>query len=271
MTAASHRRWYRLTPDRCVLGLLALEAFLLLSAWFEWFAFNQNKGWAALITVEIVGVSVLLIFLWFLAALVFRWRFQYGIRSLLLLVVVVAVPFSWLATEREAAGKQREAVDAIVKAGGWVVYDNEFDLSGNRIPEVTPPGPRWLCRLLGDDLFGNVWSVGFIHIIHLAGSFTIQPFTPEISDAGLKRIEELPHVRWLRLDYTKISNAGLEHVKGLTTLQSLNLNGTKISDGGLQHLKGLTHLQVLDLRGTEVTDSGVQNLRQSLPSCVILH
>ena len=37
-------RWYRLTPDRCVLGLLALEGFLLLSAWFRWFPFNQHKG-----------------------------------------------------------------------------------------------------------------------------------------------------------------------------------------------------------------------------------
>ena len=41
--------WYRLTPDRCVLGLLALEAFLLLSEHFRWFAFNQHKGWTVLI------------------------------------------------------------------------------------------------------------------------------------------------------------------------------------------------------------------------------
>ena len=29
--------------------LLAVEGFLLLSAWFRWFAFNQHKGWTVLI------------------------------------------------------------------------------------------------------------------------------------------------------------------------------------------------------------------------------
>ena len=38
-------RWYRLTPGHVVLGLLAVEGFLLLSEWFEWFAFNRHKGW----------------------------------------------------------------------------------------------------------------------------------------------------------------------------------------------------------------------------------
>ena len=65
-------RWYRLTPDRCVVALLALEGFLLLSVWFRWFPFNQHKGWRCSITMASVGVALLLMFLWFLAALVFR-------------------------------------------------------------------------------------------------------------------------------------------------------------------------------------------------------
>jgi len=44
-----------------------------------------------------VGVAFLVMLLWFIVALVFRWHFQFGIRSLLVLVVVVAVPCSWLA------------------------------------------------------------------------------------------------------------------------------------------------------------------------------
>ena len=103
--------------------LLALEGFLLLSAWFRWFPFDQHKGYAVLITVASVGVAFLLMLLWFLAALVFGWRFQFSILSLLLLVVVVAIPCSWLATEMKAAREQREAVEAIAKAGGSVCYD----------------------------------------------------------------------------------------------------------------------------------------------------
>ena len=39
--------------------------------------------------------------LWFLAALIFHRRFQFSILSLLVLVVVVAIPFSWLAVKME--------------------------------------------------------------------------------------------------------------------------------------------------------------------------
>ena len=106
--AVRHKpRWYRLTPDRLVVGLLAVEGFLLLCEWFRWFPFNQHKGWTVLVAVAAVGLSLFLMFLWFLAALIFRWPFQYGLRSLLLLVVAVAVPCSWIATERRRAGDRR--------------------------------------------------------------------------------------------------------------------------------------------------------------------
>ena len=32
-----------------MLGLLAVEGFLLLSEWFRWFPFNEHKGWTVLI------------------------------------------------------------------------------------------------------------------------------------------------------------------------------------------------------------------------------
>ena len=104
-------------PDRCVVALLALEGFLLLSAWFRWFPFNEHKGWTVLIAVASVGATLLLMFLWFLAALVFRLRFQFSILALLLLVVVVAVPCSWLATEMKAAREQRVVVEWIEQLG----------------------------------------------------------------------------------------------------------------------------------------------------------
>ena len=108
-----------------MLGLLALEGFLLLSAWFRWFPFNQHKGWTVLIAWRRWG-RLLLMFLWFLAALVFRWRFQFSVLSLLVLVVAVAIPFSWLATEMKAAKQQRDAVTAVIRAGGWVLYSGYF-------------------------------------------------------------------------------------------------------------------------------------------------
>ena len=51
----ARRRWFRITPDHCIVALLALEGFLLLSAWFRWFPFNQHKGWTVLICLATVG------------------------------------------------------------------------------------------------------------------------------------------------------------------------------------------------------------------------
>ncbi len=114
-------RWYRLTPDRLVIGLLAVEGFLLLSEWFDWFAFN-GQTWTVLIALAAVGATLLLMLLWFAVALFLRWRFQYSLRSLLLLVVAVAIPCSWVAVEMQNERKQKAAAEAIKKAGGRCTF-----------------------------------------------------------------------------------------------------------------------------------------------------
>jgi hypothetical protein len=50
MTTSTHP-WYHLTPARFFLGLLTVQVFLLLSERFQWFAFNEKKGWTVLIVV----------------------------------------------------------------------------------------------------------------------------------------------------------------------------------------------------------------------------
>ena len=67
---------------------------------------QPHKGWTVLIAMAAVGLTMLLMLLWLLAALLFRWRFQYSLRSLLLLVVAVAIPCSWLAVEMKGRGSR---------------------------------------------------------------------------------------------------------------------------------------------------------------------
>ena len=243
-------RWFVPTPGRLLPVLLAVEGLLWLSERFQWFAFNQHKGWTVLIAVGAVGVFLLLMLLWFLAALVFRLRFQFSILSIFVLTVAVALPCSWLATEMKAAKKQKEAAEAIRKGGGCVCYDYQRD-PGN--PPIKPPEPVWLRGLLGDDLF-----------VSLTGVFLTNS---EISDAGLENLKGLTQ---LHIYNTKVSDAGLENLKGLTQLRSLYLTDTRVTDAGLIHLRGLTQLQYLLLSHTKVSDAGVKKLKQALPNCQIL-
>ncbi len=254
MDETTRPRWYRLTPGRLVIGLLLVECLLWLSERFQWFAFNQHKGWTVLFGVVGVGLAVLLMLLWFIIALLSRLRFQFSIRSLFVLTVAVAVPFSWLAVEMKAAREQKDAVEEIEKLGGQV--------------GSSQPSERASLRgLLGDDLFRQVDLVTLIatpvtdaDLEHLKGLSQLQWLnlgSTQVTDAGLAHIAGLTQLRELYLQSTQITDAGLAQLAGLTQLRVLYLNDTHIGDAGLAHLAGLTRLEDLTLNNTQITDAGL--------------
>jgi hypothetical protein len=266
-------RWYRPTPDRAVLALLVLEGFLLLSQRYEWFAFNRHKGWTVLIAVAAVAVFLLLMFCWFLAALVFRLRFQYSLRSLFVLTLAVAIPCKWLAMAMKQAREQREVVELVRKADpDAALYDYQFDgrlgtrLRGQR------QGPAWLGTLLGDDFFAHVVILDFVG--STVSDDSLEPIEAmprlerlfligtEVSDTGLKHLKGLTQLVVLDLSSTKISDSGLQYVEGLTQLVELHVQDTKVADAGLMHLKRMTRLQALVLKETNVTDAGLRHLAE---------
>lgn len=195
-------RWYQPTPGRLLVVLLGVEGVLLLSERFQWFALNEKKGWTVLIAIASVGVAMVLVLLWSVLALRFRWRFQFSIRSLFVLTVAVAIPFSWLAVEMKWGRQQREVVEWIQKVGGGVIYD--YRRTG--MPNPAPPGPIWLRRLLGDDFFVDVDVVVFDNT--------------QVTDAGLQCLKGLTQLPNLSLDNTQVTDSGLEHLMGLSELLS---------------------------------------------------
>ena len=142
-TSKPARRWFYLTPDRFIIGLLAVEGLLWLLERFQWFPFNEKKGWTVLIAVVSVGEAMLAMLLWFVAGLLFRWRFQFGIRSLLVLTLAVAIPGSWLAAEVQRVRNRNGAAVLIEKRGGWVQWIPA--------PHAEPSVFGWLQKLQGND------------------------------------------------------------------------------------------------------------------------
>ena len=53
---ATERRWFIPTPSRLVHTSLLATAVLLLSDRWQWFSFNQHKGWTVLIANAVYGV-----------------------------------------------------------------------------------------------------------------------------------------------------------------------------------------------------------------------
>jgi hypothetical protein len=287
MVDALKPHWYRLTPDHCAVALLVVECLLWLSERFQWLALNAQRGSTVLIAVVAVGAMIVSTLLWLIVAILLHWRFQFGIRSLLLLAVAVALPSSWLAVEMNMARQQKEAVAIILKLGGSADYD--YVLS-SPLSEAKPRGPAWLRSLLADDFFNSVVEASLntdAQMAHLNGLRRLHGLFlsgQTITDAGLASLAELNELQSLSLAHTAITDAGmaglarlnrlqvlsftdtvvtdtgLAHLAALTRLQELSLDGTNVTDAGLAHLSGLTRLQRLFLNGTKITDAGLAHL-----------
>ena len=182
MDAPTQTRWFHFTPSRFVIGLLAVEGLLWLSDRFGWLGWH--KGYAVLTGVAVVGLAMVLLGSWFFAALLFPWRFQFRLRLLLAMVVVVALPCSWLAVEMR---KEQHEVTLVAQLGGSVDWS-------------WPSGPAWLQSRLGASLFCNVRGV---HLSSLP-----------VTDAELERLRGLTHVTSLYLDDTRVTDAGLNRSEG---------------------------------------------------------
>jgi hypothetical protein len=150
----------------------------------------------------------------------------------MVLVLVVGGGFGWFIRR---ATVQRDAVKAIVAAGGVVTYD--FQQKPRRVvPGGTPPGPRWLVSLVGVDFFADVTSV---------------KIGPSQTDAILAQVGRLPRLERLDAESVRVTDAGLAHLAGLSELRSLSFMGSPgLTDAGLAHLPGLGRLESLSIEGT---------------------
>ncbi|MHB1035957.1 MAG: leucine-rich repeat domain-containing protein [Pirellulales bacterium] len=231
-----------------------------------------------------------------------RW-YQFSLRTALILMLLAALGCSWFAVKLRQAQRRQEVVDNFTKLGGVVRYDYDQDKAGNWIPGSQPPGPVWLRRILGDQMFCDVYGVGIGRKIGDADLEPLECFTQlqelrlssPITDEGLKHVGKLRRLEILVLRDSPITDAGLQHLAGLNKLRDVGLFGTKLTDAGLQHLvrlpalrslglshnritdaglrmlEGMTQLKSLDLNHTEISDAGLDCLRGFQLEWLMLH
>lgn len=91
-----------------------------------------------------------------------RRGFQFRLRTLLIAVLLLALPLSWFAMRMEKAHRQREAVEAIRRMGGVTFFVGEATPPpvGRSVLDMRPY-PAWLRKWLGDDFFDEVAGVTF--------------------------------------------------------------------------------------------------------------
>jgi Leucine-rich repeat (LRR) protein len=218
-----------------------------------------------------------------------RW-FTFSLRTLFVLVTIICV---WLGFKVEAARRQKEAVEAILKAGGWVLFDYQV-LPADKIPPGTaamidsdlqlvsamydpnalPCGPNWLRNLLGNDCFRNVAEANISlakapkdAIDRIAGLPQLKCLILDaveddcrIQDEDLVVLGKLNQLERLRLAGNHINGAALAHVCNPGRITHLDLCDTRIDDAGMAQIGKMTNLESLCLDSTRITDAGLAQL-----------
>jgi hypothetical protein len=231
-----------------------------------------------------------------------RKHLSFSVRALILVVLVIG---AFVGHVVRGAHAQRDAVAAIEKLGGYVIYN--WNWTAEKVVVGGKPwAPAWLVDQVGADYFGHVTCVGcgttsasdidrlieqilnLNRVQHL--DFAATPLSDDglarltgltelavlrlagtnVTDAGLTELKASKKLSLLNLSHTKTTDAGLAKLTALTELADLDLSNTGITDTGLAQLKGLAKLTTLDLSGVRVTTAGMNALKKALPRLTII-
>ncbi len=260
MEAAERSRCFRPSPAWLVVALLIATVGLWLSSCLGWPAWH--KGYAVL-TAMAIGIAVLVFLLiWFALALIIRRRFQFSLRSLMMLVVALSLPCSWLAVEIRQARSHVAVVGVIDNLGGKVTCSSRLS---------------WINHFVGADLFVDSFSIKFASVSDaqldsikgLEGPIVLDLSDSGMTDSQLARLCDNDAILGLNLDSNRITDSGIASLETLHGLKVLSLVDTEVSNAGLTHLQVLRQLKLLFLPLGRVTKNAGYELRCTLPECHI--
>jgi len=213
-----------------------------------------------------------------------RWL-RFSVRTILVLMVVMAMSLAWKVNRARA---QRKAVEALRNAGVDVVYDYEDSASANGQVAV-PPVPAVWVDLFGIDYFADVYGVYFLNSLegpahfrdestgfpeHVFDDIQMLPTVSSviISEATDDELDKLSHAA--SIDTLIVSgnftDAGVAHLSRLERLKHLYIMSPNMSVDGLCQLRRCTRLeQLIANGGTDMSEYNLCRLRDSLPNCSV--
>lgn len=120
-----------------------MPIFILVNKWFlDYYFAHTSQGYALYVpqfnlVLVLFEATFLVFFLW-----LSKRRYQFSLRTLLIIVTLFAVACSWFAVKMRQAKKQKEAVEAILKWGNnaRIYYDWQLGASGNAAKPPIQPG-----------------------------------------------------------------------------------------------------------------------------------
>ena len=154
-------------------------------------------------------------------------RFQFRLRSLFLLMLVLAVPLAWLGQDLQKYRVQRQALDRLAThQATWAIT---------------------AMSRFGFSKVEGLWLTGPV----------------DVDDA--RHVSELPYLNRLELHDCQITDDAWDTIGRIERLTSLHIAYTDMSDEQVLMLKPLKNLRELSLTSTGVTEAAVSELERALP------
>ena len=164
--------------------------------------------------------------------------------SLLTLLAVISIGSIGLATWRATIGPYQAQRSALGAMGRIRTVEMEPDSSA-----------RWLRPIFAEESISNVVGVDF------GCSLSLASCGPQnVTNADIRHLQELPHIRRLGLSETNVTDDGMKHLAGLKKLQILHLRKTKVTDEGFLKLETIDALQELHVDGGVLSEAVVERL-----------
>lgn len=155
---------------------------------------------------------------------------RYSLRTLLIVVSLLAVLFAWIGVQIRQSREQRRLAAMCIQLGASITYTE-----------------------------GAGGKVAAIHF----------PNYNDLNDEQLKQLARLSRLRTLWLNLSKVTGSGLAVLVDFPALRELHLNGNQLTDDGIRHLKQLSSLDELRIWGVASDDPRVEELRLALPNVIV--
>ena len=186
-----------------------------------------------------------------------------SLRSLMILVLIVGGLLGWRARR---ASIQRRAVAIVKAAGGSVMYDFQAPPGRPFSPGASPPAPRWLRELVGDEYFQEV-AVVFLEntknepprttpeAVRAVADFDqlqrLQVIYVPLDDTAILPLTRISSLRYLTLLDVQATGASLAAIRQMPNLRDLQfrVKPGNLPGSALRQLQGMNQLEGLEILG----------------------